>query len=299
MGTPAFAVASLKALLDRGFPIVAVVTSPDKPAGRGMHMQKSDVKIFAEAHHLRILQPVNLKAPEFVNTLKEINASLQVVVAFRMLPEVIWNMPPLGTINVHASLLPQYRGAAPIHHAIINGEKETGVTIFKLQHAIDTGNILASLKMPIGVQETTGELYDKLQHAGAHLLAETVCKMINKELVEKAQETNALSLKTAPKIFKKDTLISWNKSVDEVYNFIRGLSPYPAAQTFLDGKTLKIFSASKENAMPNGSPGDFLTDGKTFLKFTCNDGFIHATDLQLEGKKRMSIEVFLKGYHFK
>ncbi len=298
MGTPDFAVASLKVLVENGFNIAAVVTSPDKPAGRGMQLQKSAVKIFAEKNNLHILQPINLKAQEFVESLKKINAALQVVVAFRMLPEIIWNMPPLGTINLHASLLPQYRGAAPINHAIINGEKETGITIFKLQHAIDTGNILASEKVKIGESENAGELYDRLKIAGAKLLADTILKMEKNELKEIPQEilSENISLKPAPKIFKKDTEIDWNKTTVEVYNFIRGLSPYPAAHTFLQGKSLKIFNATKAINNNTEKPGEVFTDGKTFLKFSCSDGFIHALELQWEGKKRMNVTEFLKGF---
>lgn len=298
MGTPDFAVASLKALVERGFNIAAVVTSPDKPAGRGMQLQKSAVKIFAEKNNLLILQPANLKAPEFANELKKINAALQVVVAFRMLPEIIWNMPPMGTINLHASLLPQYRGAAPINHAIINGEKETGITIFKLQHAIDTGNILATQKVQIGESETAGELYDRLKIAGAKLLADTILKMEKNALKEISQEilSENISLKPAPKIFKKDTAIDWHKTTTEVYDFIRGLSPYPAAHTFLQEKSLKIFTAKKEMNTYSDKPGEVVTDGKSFLKFSCSDGFIHALELQWEGKKRMTIVEFLKGF---
>ncbi len=298
MGTPDFAVASLKALVENGFNIAAVVTSPDKPAGRGMQLQKSAVKIFAEKNNLLILQPANLKAPEFANELKKINAALQVVVAFRMLPEIIWNMPPMGTINLHASLLPQYRGAAPINHAIINGEKETGITIFKLQHAIDTGNILATQKVQIGESETAGELYDRLKIAGAKLLADTILKMEKNALKEISQEilSENISLKPAPKIFKKDTAIDWHKTTTEVYDFIRGLSPYPAAHTFLQEKSLKIFTANKEMNRNSDKPGEVITDGKTFLKYSCIDGFIHLLELQWEGKKRMTIIEFLKGY---
>lgn len=301
MGTPDFAVASLRELVERECNIVAVVTSPDKPAGRGMQVQKSAVKIFAENNNLPVLQPVNLKAPEFANELKKFNAALQVVVAFRMLPEIIWNMPALGTINLHASLLPQYRGAAPINHAIINGEKETGITIFKLQHAIDTGNILAREKIKIGETETAGELYDRLKIAGAKLLADTIFKIGKNEWKEIPQETlcENISLQPAPKIYKKDTAINWNDDAKKIYNLVRGLSPYPAAQTTLQGKSLKIFRATKEITPNAGKPGEIKTDGKTYLKFSCKDGFIHALELQWEGKKRMPVAEFLKGFREK
>lgn len=301
MGTPDFAVAALQELVTKKMQVVAVVTAPDKPAGRGMQLQKSAVKIFAEKNNLPILQPVNLKAPEFVNELKKINAALQVVVAFRMLPEIIWNMPPLGTINLHASLLPQYRGAAPINHAIINGENETGVTIFKLQHAIDTGHILAREKIPIGKTETAGELYDRMKISGAKLLADTILKLEKNELEEIPQEkfTENISLKPAPKIFKKDTEINWHDNADTIYNLIRGLSPYPAAHTVLQGKSLKIFTAGKEIIQHHEKLGEIFTDGKSFLKYSCNNGFIHVHELQWEGKKRMIISAFLKGFRAK
>lgn len=301
MGTPDFAVASLQELVERGLQIVAVVTTPDKPAGRGMQVQKSAVKIFAEKNNIPVLQPVNLKAPGFADELKKINAVLQVVVAFRMLPEIIWNMPPMGTINLHASLLPQYRGAAPINHAIMNGEKETGVTIFKLKHAIDTGNILAREKIQIGKNETAGELYDRMKISGAKLLADTILKMEKNELLEIPQEKliENISLKPAPKIFKKDTEINWNENAGTIFNLIRGLSPYPAAHTVLQEKSLKIFTAGKEIIQHNEQPGEVFTDGKTFLKYACNDGFIHALELQWEGKKRMNVSEFLKGFRAK
>jgi len=320
MGTPEFAVASLEALVKAKYNIVGVVTSPDKPAGRGMKMQESDVKKFALKHHLKILQPEKLKNPEFLEELKSLNADLQVVVAFRMLPEVVWNMPPLGTINLHASLLPQYRGAAPINWAIINGEKETGATTFKLQQEIDTGNILLQKKTEIGENETAGELHDRLKEIGAQLVVKTVEGLANGAIQEIMQENiqhsifnNQFStesniehrtsnieqpLKLAPKIFTQTCRIDWHKSVDEIYNLIRGLSPYPAAFTELGDKTIKIYQSEKEYAVPTTKIGRWESNGKTYLKFAAEDGYIHLKDAQLEGKKRMLIEDFLRGYRF-
>ena len=304
LGTPDFAVASLNALVNADFNIVGVITAPDKPAGRGMKPQESAVKKYAVEKALNVLQPQKLKNQEFLQELKSLKADLQVVVAFRMLPEAVWNMPPMGTINVHSSLLPQYRGAAPINWAIINGEKETGVTTFKLKHEIDTGDILLQEKIPIGDDETAGELHDKMKEIGAQLLVRTVEGLANGSLKETPQELvgsgqlTVGSLKHAPKIFTDTCKIDWNKPVDEVYNLVRGLSPYPAAFTEFEGKTLKIFRAKKEMVTPNVSPGSFETDKKSFLKFACTDGYIHAEELQLEGKKKMLVEDFLRGYRF-
>ena len=302
MGTPEFAVPSLGKLLKAGYNIVAVVTAPDKPAGRGMNMQQSAVKKVALDKGIKILQPEKLKSPEFLEELKSLHADVHVVVAFRMLPEVVWNMPPLGTINLHASLLPQYRGPAPINWAIINGEKETGITTFILQHQIDTGNILLQEKIMIGEDQTAGELYDRMKEIGADLLVKTLKGLAEGALNETTQSWSdgdgQTILKHAPKIFTEDNKIDWNKSVDEVYNIIRGLSPYPAAFTILNGKMLKIYRSKKEIDKPSISAGDFKTDNKTFLKFACSDGYISITELQLEGKKKMSVQDFLKGYHF-
>jgi methionyl-tRNA formyltransferase len=300
MGTPEFAVASLDALVRAEFNIVGVVTALDKPAGRGMKLSESAVKKYAVEKGLRILQPEKLKNPSFLEELRSLHADVQVVVAFRMLPEVVWNMPPLGTINVHASLLPQYRGAAPINWTIINGEKETGVTTFKLQHEIDTGNILLQEKIKIGDDETAGELHDRMKIIGAELLVKTIKGLMDGMVKEISQSESANPkfeiLHHAPKIFTETCKIDWSKTVDEIYNLIRGLSPYPAAFTYLNNKILKIYHAKKEfevNAFDNGS---VHTDGKTFLKFACSDGFIHVTDIQLEGKKRINVEDFLRGW---
>lgn len=301
MGTPEFAVASLDALVQAGYNIVGVITAPDKPAGRGMKMNESAVKKYAVEHNLHVLQPEKLKSPEFIAELKSLNADLQIVVAFRMLPEIIWNMPALGTVNVHGSLLPQYRGAAPINWAVINGEKETGVTTFKLKHEIDTGDILLQESFPVGEDDTAGEVHDHMKEVGAKLLVKTVEGLMNNTLVEKPQSSVASSesamLKHAPKIFTETCKINFSKTVDEVHNLIRGLSPFPGAFTTLHDKMLKIYRSKKEITTQR-LPAEFVTDGKTFLKFACSDGYIHLLEIQLEGKKKMLIEDFLRGYRF-
>lgn len=302
MGTPEFAVASLDALVQAGCRVVGVVTAPDKPAGRGLKLQQSAVKQYAESKGLTVLQPVKLKDPAFAAALQELKADLQIVVAFRMLPEVIWNMPPLGTINVHGSLLPQYRGAAPINWAVINGEKETGVTTFKLKHEIDTGNILQQASMPIGEDETAGEVHDRMKELGAQLLVSTVKALAEGGLSEKDQAVVAASeslvLQHAPKIFTETCVINWEKSAAQIHNLIRGLSPYPGAFTHLHDKTLKIYRSRKEITPTDKAAGTVDTDGKTYLRFACSDGYIYVLDLQLEGKKRMAVEDFLRGYRF-
>lgn len=307
MGTPEFAVASLDALVQAGCNIIAVITAPDKPAGRGMKLTESAVKKYAVDKQLPVLQPVKLKDPEFLETLKGLQADLQIVVAFRMLPVVVWDMPPMGTINLHGSLLPQYRGAAPINWAVINGEKETGVTTFKLQHEIDTGNILLQESFPIGDNDTAGEVHDKMKEIGAQLLVKTVKGLADGTLTEKPQQTignenpaTGNALKHAPKIFTETCKIDWNQPVTTIYNLIRGLAPYPAAFTYLNDKMLKIYKAKKEMHNPDSNrekePGTFETDNKTYLKFAGKDGYIHIIELQLEGKKRITIEEFLRGF---
>jgi methionyl-tRNA formyltransferase len=303
MGTPEFAVASLNALVEAGFNIVGVITAPDRPAGRGMQLSESAVKKYAVEKGLHVLQPEKLKNVDFLTELESLKADLQVVVAFRMLPEVVWNMPPLGTINLHASLLPQYRGAAPINWAIINGEKHTGVTTFKLKQEIDTGDILLQEKILIGENDTAGQLHDVLKEIGANLLVATVRGIEDGSLQQTAQE-KALEqftgeLKHAPKLYTETCTIDWNKSCNDIYNLIRGLSPYPGAITRLDGKILKIYKSAKEKATHSTVAEEYETDGKSYLKFACADGYIHVLDLQLEGKKRIGIEEFLRGYRFK
>jgi methionyl-tRNA formyltransferase len=306
MGTPEFAVASLDALVKAGCNIVGVITAPDKPAGRGMQLQQSAVKKYAVENDLTVLQPEKLKNPEFLSQLKSLNADLQIVVAFRMLPEVVWNMPAMGSVNLHGSLLPQYRGAAPINWAVINGEKETGVTTFKLKHEIDTGDILLQETFAIGENETAGEVHDRMKEIGAAVLVTTVKGLADGSLEERPQLSTLnfqfSTLHHAPKIFTETCKIDFTKTVNEVHNLIRGLSPFPGAFTFLNEKTLKVYKSEKDTNISGQTrtvrPGEYKTDGKTFLKFACADGFILVKELQLEGKKRMSVEDFLRGYRF-
>ena len=296
LGTPDFAVASLNALLEAGCNIVGVVTSPDKPAGRGLKLTESAVKKYAISKGLHVLQPEKLKNLAFIEELKALKADIQVVVAFRMLPVIVWDMPLLGTINVHGSLLPQYRGAAPINWAVINGEKETGVTTFKLQHEIDTGDILMQKVIPINENENAGELHDKMMFIGAKTLVDTLKGLINGSVQPNNQNESDI-INRAPKIFTETCMIDWNQTADVIFNLIRGLSPYPTAFTFINDKKLKIFASKKEPVgMQNVQPGKMFTDYKTYLKFSCNDGYILVTDLQMEGKKRMSSEEFLRGF---
>jgi methionyl-tRNA formyltransferase len=295
MGTPAFAVASLKALLDAKMNVVGVVTAPDKPAGRGMKLQQSAVKQFAIEHNLPIAQPEKLKSPEFIAQIHAWQPDIQIVVAFRMLPESIWSYPPMGTLNVHGSLLPQYRGAAPINWAIINGEKETGVTTFRLQHAIDTGDILMQAHIPITPNMTAGELHDIMMELGAQTLVETLKGLIDHTIQAVPQKEDA-TIQHAPKIFTKDCNIDWQQSVKAVHNLIRGLAPFPGALTKVDGKIVKLFNTTILNETPKEPIGSFVTDGKTYARFACKDGYIQLNDIQWEGKKRMPIADFLRGY---
>lgn len=301
MGTPDFAVASLDRLVKNQKDIVAVVTSPDKPAGRGQKLNESAVKKYAVENNLLVLQPEKLKDPAFIESLQNLKADLFIVVAFRMLPEVVWTMPPMGTFNLHGSLLPQYRGAAPINWAILNGEKESGVTTFFLKHEIDTGSIIHQAKTPIHEQMNAGELHDTLMEIGAGLVLQTVNDIeqnnvhpITQDETMKRNGLKESDLKHAPKIFKEDMKINWEKTAKEVYQHIKGLSPYPTAFTQLNQLGLKIYDAEiSENLLL--TPGEYQTDGKTFLKFQCIDGSISVLDLQLEGKKRMKVEEFLRG----
>jgi methionyl-tRNA formyltransferase len=296
MGTPDFAVASLDAVCQAGFQVVGVITAPDKLAGRGMKLTESAVKKYAREKGIPILQPVKLKDPEFLDALRTMQADLQIVVAFRMLPEVVWNMPPMGTVNLHGSLLPQYRGAAPINWAIINGEKETGVTTFKLKHEIDTGNILLQEKFSIGPEETFGEVHDRMKIIGADLLVKTIRGLAEGSLEEIPQSAvHTGNVKSAPKIFTDHCRIDWTKSEQEIHNLVRGLSPIPGAFTTLQGKMLKIFRCHREPGDSVEEPGSISSDGKTYLKFACKDGYILADELQLEGKKRMMTTDFLRG----
>ncbi|WP_207432207.1 methionyl-tRNA formyltransferase [Sabulibacter ruber] len=299
MGTPDFAVPSLQALVENGWNVVAVITAPDKPAGRGLRLVHSPVKEVALQHNLPVLQPTNLKDQAFQEELRSFNAHLQVIVAFRMLPEAVWNMPPLGSLNIHASLLPHYRGAAPINWALIHGDKETGVTSFFLQHEIDTGDIILQKKVTIAPEDNFGTLYEKLKHAGAELLLETVEAIAEERTQPYPQPQPAEPLRMAPKIFKQTCQIDWNQPAEQVHNFVRGLSPYPAAWTVLEGKQFKVFSGRILENPAETAPGTYTTDGKNFLHVQCGEGTAYAVEeLQMEGKKRMKIQEFLRGFTF-
>lgn len=303
MGTPDFAVASLDVLLKHHYNIVGVITAPDKPAGRGKKIRYSAIKKYAIEHQLNILQPTNLKNPDFINELRTLKAYLQIVVAFRMLPEVVWNMPALGTFNLHASLLPQYRGAAPINWAIINGETESGVTTFFLDHKIDTGKIIDQERIKIANHENAGDLHDRLMDIGSKLVLKTT-QSIAKGCVE-SQDQNELidesGLHHAPKLTKENTRINWKKKAENIYNLIRGLSPYPCAYSklYLSNEKklkLKIYQSRIEYSADEIDCGSLKTDNKTFLKVKCDNGWVYLEDIQLESKKRMNIRDFLRGF---
>lgn len=295
MGTPDFAVPCLKILLENGFDIVAVVTAPDKPAGRGLKLTASPVKEFAVAHNLKVLQPVKLKDENFIQELTALQPDLSIVVAFRMLPEIVWNLPKLGSINLHASILPKYRGAAPINWAIINSENETGVSTFFIQKEIDTGNIIYTEKVAIENHDTAGTLHDKLMNIGAALILKTVQSVAENNYPQVPQDLS-IEQPLAPKIFKETCKINWQQPAKNIYNFIRGLSPYPAAWTMLDGKMLKIYFAEMLSEKTANQAGTIETDGKTFIHAYANDIALNITELQLEGKKKMKTEEFLRGY---
>lgn len=302
MGTPEFAVASLKALIVNGYNVVGVVTAPDRPSGRGQKLHQSDVKQYAVSCGLPVLQPEKLKDENFLEALKSLNHDLQIIVAFRMLPEVVWKMPPMGTFNLHGSLLPHYRGAAPLNWAIINGDHETGVTTFLLKQEIDTGNILFQEKVQIRPDETIGELHDELMETGANLVLKTIEALAEGNVSPLAQDIMAIDQERlhAPKIFKENCMIDWGKPGTSIKNLIRGLSPYPAAWTnFQNSGTetgVKIFKATFEQINHQSKPGEIQSDNKKYLKIACADGFLHILDLQLAGKKRMGIEEFLRGF---
>lgn len=302
MGTPEFAVASLKRLVEEGYNIVAVVTTPDKPAGRGQRMHESDVKVAARELGLPILQPEKLRDPEFVQAMQELRPDLGIVIAFRMLPEVIWAMPRYGTFNLHASLLPQYRGAAPINWAIINGEKETGITTFLLNHEIDKGAIIGQRKMPILAEDNIGTMYDKLMTEGCDLVVETVEKIATQDFTPIEQmHIDETTLKPAPKIFKEDCKIDWSWEGERIVNFVRGLSPYPAAWTpmYLNGEekgSAKIFDVRFSPDKGNGNVGEIISDGKEQIAVVCSDGLIEICSMQMAGKKRMSNKDLLLGF---
>lgn len=295
MGTPSFAVASLQKLIENKIAVVGVITAVDKPAGRGRKLQKSAVKQYAESQNLTILQPKNLKNETFLAELKSLQADLFIVVAFRMLPALVFKMPPKGTFNLHASLLPQYRGAAPINWAIINGEKETGVTSFFIEQQIDTGKIIHQQKVAIDANETAGTLHDKLMVVGANLILKTV-NDIAAETYTITEQDHTKATQKAPKIFKEDCKIDWNNTTENIDLFIRGLSPYPAAYTFLNDLQLKIYASETEIEDHNLKAGEYLTDNKAYLKFATVNGFILVKELQLQDKKRMDIKAFLNGF---
>jgi methionyl-tRNA formyltransferase len=303
MGTPEFAVATLGSLLMNGYNVVGVVTAPDKPAGRGKKISKSAVKEFSEMSYLPLLQPTNLKDPLFLKTLSELKADLFIVVAFRMLPGEVWKMPPLGTINLHASLLPHYRGAAPINHVIMNGEHTTGVTTFYINESIDTGNILLREEIPIFPYENAGDLHDRLMKLGARTVIKTIKGIAGKKLTPVPQSQFLLpgeSPKTAPKIFPENCTISWAVNCYVVHNLVRGLAPYPCARTFLRRDSseimMKIYEGQPENVMHSRQPGQIVTDNKDYLKIACNHGYLNVMSLQLEGKRRMTAPEFLRGF---
>lgn len=303
MGTPEFAVATLRALLLNGLDVVAVVTVPDKPAGRGQKVTSSAVKLFAGEKGLPVLQPVKLRDPEFIETLKGFNADLFIVVAFRMLPEQVWKLPPLGTINLHASLLPDYRGAAPINHVIINGEKKTGVTTFLINEKIDTGNILLREEVTIDPDETAGSLHDRLMITGSELVIRTIRGIADKTVVPKPQTgflPEGILPKEAPKIFPENCIIDWSQDVVRVKNLIRGLSPYPCARTIIGNSgnrlILRIYDCRIISQTHNLDPGTIETNGRDYLRIAAESGYIEITDLQLEGRKRLFTSEFLRGF---
>lgn len=295
MGTPEFAVPSLKLLVENGWNVVAVVTAPDKPQGRGRKLMGSPVKTAAEELGIPVLQPTNLKSPAFVEELRSYKADVQVVVAFRMLPEIVWDMPPLGTFNLHASLLPDYRGAAPINWAIINGETTTGVTTFFLQHEIDTGNIIFQEEEPIHPDDNVGSLYERLMDRGAKLVLKTI-EGIAQNTIETRPQEESKAKHAAPKLYKEMGQIDWNRPAETIHNLVRGLSPYPAAWTSINGKTCKIYTTEViDQDLTNLTPGEYLTDGKKILHYQTGRHALSILELQMEGKKRMGIEEFLRG----
>lgn len=306
MGTPEFAVESLKRLVEGGYNIVGVITMPDKPMGRhGSVLQPSQVKQYAVSQGLKVLQPEKLKDEQFLAELRELKADLQIVVAFRMLPEVVWNMPPMGTFNLHASLLPQYRGAAPINWAVINGDTETGITTFFLKHEIDTGEIIDQVRVPIADTDNVEIVYNRLMMLGGDLVLKTVDAILDGNVKTTPQEELAQieELRPAPKIFKETCRIDWTQGVKKVYDFVRGLSPYPAAWTELhQGEQapvmLKIFETEKQYCSHNYQPGSIDTDKKTYFRIATTDGYLNIRSLQLAGKKRMEVTDFLRGYRF-
>ena len=303
MGTPEFAVAPLGSLLMNGYNVVTVVTSPDKPAGRGMTVKKSAVKLFAESNYLHVLQPEDLRSPVFIERLRRLNADIFVVVAFRMLPREVWTIPPRGTINLHASLLPQYRGAAPINHVIINGETTTGVTTFLIDEKTDTGNILLREEVTIFPNENAGDLHDRLMKYGARLIIRTL-SAITENSISPQPQTNFMIpgeiLRTAPKIFPEHCIVDWNNTPERIHNLIRGLSPSPTARSAFikENKTVsyKIFESLPESEAHNKRAGEISSDGKSYLKIACKGGFVRILNLQAEGRNRLNVNEFLRGF---
>lgn len=295
MGTPDFAVPSLDILVKNGYEVVGVVTVADKMGGRGMkQVLESPVKKYAVEQGIPVLQPDKLRDPEFLAQLRSLGANLQIVVAFRMLPKIVWNMPELGTFNLHGSLLPRYRGAAPINWAVINGDAETGVTTFFLQHEIDTGNIIFQDTLPIGPDETAGDIHDRMMLLGADTVLKTVQAIETATAPDMPQDDTQAS--HAPKIFHETCAINFDQSTAQVHNFVRGLSPFPAAWTTLDGMELKVLRTEMEPSPHSYPTGQLLSDGRSFLKFSTQDGFVKILELQLQGRKRMLVKDFLNGY---
>lgn len=293
LGTPAFGIPSLEGIIDAGHEVMAVVTAPDKQAGRGLKVQESAVKSFARKHGMSIFQPTNLRSPEFLEELEDLGADLFVVIAFRMLPKEVWNMPPLGTMNLHASMLPSYRGAAPINRAIMNGEHETGVTTFLLKHEIDTGDILLQQPVQIYPEDDAGTLHDRLMLEGRNVVVQSVAMLAQGDLKLKPQIVEGNEAK-APKIHKSDCVIDWNNKCSSINDQIRGLCPYPVARTVFEGKVFKIFSAEKELRPHEQTPGNVEILDKN-IRFACTDGYIYPIEVQMEGKKRMNINDFVNG----
>lgn len=295
MGTPDFAIPSLKKLVDNGYDVVAVITAPDRPAGRGRKLRPSPVKVYAESAGLHVLQPEKLRNPEFLAELRSLEPDLAVIVAFRMLPELVWSIPKKGTFNLHAALLPDYRGAAPLNWVIINGETETGATTFFIDHKIDTGSMLLQRKLSIPEDWTVGDLHDTMMEMGGDLVLDTVKAIENNTITPQPQDHSAF-LHPAPKIYKEDCQINWDRPVKEVYNLIRGLSPYPTAWTRLGEKVLKILNTRIASRVESPSPGSAEIAEGNKIYISCSDGWLEVTELQLEGKKRMKTEDFLRGY---
>ncbi len=295
LGNPEFARYHLEKILDAGYHVVAVISAPDRPAGRGMKLLATPVTAYAREKSIPCLQPSNLKSEDFLKELKSYNADLQVVIAFRMLPVAVWDMPPLGTYNLHASLLPQYRGAAPINWAIINGEHETGVSTFKLLHEIDTGNLLIQKKCPILPEDNAGSLHDKLMYLGAEAILETL-DILATGTVKETPQSNSLHLKSAPKLFTENTAIDWTKSGKQIIDLVRGLSPYPVAHSSFDGKKLLVYQASYEVTEHTHPVGTFISDGKKYLKVAVIDGYVTLEQIKLQGKKLMPTAALLNGY---